>query len=217
MQAREHKEHMAIRTENLSFLDMIYYPDIAIPHGQITFVRGESGSGKSTLFKLFAALERPSGGAIYYDGKSIEDLDTVFLRREVMLVPQSFYLFDGTIKDNFNEYYKYRQEEIIDDELIKHYLELCMINHTLDSDTVSMSGGERQRVFVALCLSLLPKIIMLDEPTSALDAETANKMFANIKSFCGEHDMTLLAISHDDKLSSKFAKQVIRLPERSSI
>ncbi len=146
---------------------------MSIMHGQTTFIKGESGSGKSTLLKLFSALESPSDGKIYYNGTDIQDIDTIDLRREVTLVSQAFYLFDGTIRDNFGEFYKFRNQDVIGDDLIWKYLDICMMDHDIDSDTVSMSGGERQRVFIAVCLSFLPKVIMLDEPTSALDSANA--------------------------------------------
>jgi len=205
-----------IKTEKLSFMDMIYYPDISILQGQTTFIKGESGSGKSTLLKLFSSLVSAGSGKIYYDGDDIDSIDPLSLRRDITYVPQTFWLFDGTVKDNFREFYRYKKIELIDDDQIRKYLNICMIDRDLNSDTVSMSGGERQRVFMALCLSFLPKIIMLDEPTSALDGPNAYKMLLNIEKFCNKNGMTMLIVSHDDKLSSDFAKQIITLRGRSA-
>ena len=212
----ENKTTPIIKTQDLSFLNMIAYPDILIMPGQTTFIKGESGAGKSTLLKLFSALISPSAGKIYYDNDDIENMDTIELRKQVMMIPQSFYLFDGTVRDNFNEYYRFRQQDMISDDLIKKYLKICMMENDIDADTVSMSGGERQRVFIAICLSFLPRVIMLDEPTSALDSSNAYNMLLNINKFCDENNMTMLVVSHDDKLSDDFAKQTIVLNGRDA-
>lgn len=205
------KSNNILRTENLSFMDKITYPDLTIQKKSTVFIRGESGSGKSTLLKLFSGLENPSSGTIYYNDIDIKSLDTIKLRQEVLMSPQSFYLFDGTIKDNFQEYYSYRELPVIDDEKIKEYLDICMLDEKLDKDTLTMSGGERQRVFTSICLSLLPEVIMLDEPTSALDEVNAHQMLMNIRDFTEKHDMTLIVVSHDKKLSHDFADQIIDL------
>ena len=204
-------EASILRTENLSFMDKIIYPDLTILKKTTVFIRGESGSGKSTLLKLFSGLEDQSSGTVYYKDIDTKSMDTIKLRQEILMSSQSFYLFDGTIKDNFKEFYTYRALPIIDDDKIKEYLDICMLDEELDKDTLTMSGGERQRVFTSICLSLMPEALMLDEPTSALDEINAHKMLMNIRDFAEKHDMTLIVVSHDKKLSHDFADQIIDL------
>jgi len=197
--------------KNVSFKDMIHYPDIEIPEKLATFICGESGSGKSTLLKLLNGVASPDGGEILYDGKPIGDYNPVLLRREVLLFGQSAYLFDGTIEENFAQYYSYRDLSPISAEEMQTYLSLCAAVFPLDAPCATMSGGERQRVFIAICLSLRPKVLLLDEPTSALDDMTANAVIANIKSFCLENEMTLIAVSHNRALVQPYADHTITL------
>lgn len=203
---------MALFTlENVNYKDIIRYPYIKISEGGATFICGESGSGKSTLLKLLNGVISPTDGEITYSDKNIEDHDPITLRREVLLISQSVYLFDMTIKDNFNEYYAYRELEPISEEAMKSYLDICSVNLPLDSMCSVLSGGERQRVFIAINLSLGAKVFMLDEPTSALDDKNSNTLMENVKAFCKQNDATLLVVSHDRAIADKYADHIISL------
>jgi len=82
----------------VNYKDIIKYPDMDIFQDQTTFLCGESGCGKSTLFKLLNGVVSAGSGTITYKGKPVEEYDPTKLRREVLLVGQSVYLFDGTIR-----------------------------------------------------------------------------------------------------------------------
>lgn len=197
--------------EDVNYKKIIRYPNIEISEGGATFIFGESGSGKSTLLKLLNGVLSPTEGIIKYADKNIEDYDPISLRREVLLISQSVYLFDMSIKDNFKEYYAYRDLENISEEAMKSYLDICSVHLPLDSMCSVMSGGERQRVFIAINLSFQSKVLMLDEPTSALDYKNANALLENVKSFCKKEDKTLLIVSHDRAIANKFADNIINL------
>jgi putative ABC transport system ATP-binding protein len=74
-----------------------------------------------------------------------------------------------------------------------------------------MSGGERQRISISICLSLRPKVLLLDEPTSALDDMTSNAVMSNLKTFCHENNITLIIISHNKALAQTYADNIITL------
>ncbi|MDR0306860.1 MAG: energy-coupling factor ABC transporter ATP-binding protein [Chitinispirillales bacterium] len=197
--------------KNVRFKDIIHYPDMEIPQGAATFICGESGSGKSTLLKLLNGIVSAETGEVLYSGRHIEDYDPVTLRRDVLLCGQSTFLFDKSVQENFIEYYKYRDLHPINQDKINTYLKICAANFRLDALCVTMSGGERQRVFTAICLSLRPKVFLLDEPTSALDDMTANTMMSNIKAFCNENNITLIVVSHNRALAQAYADNTIML------
>ena len=90
-------------------------------------------------------------------------------------------------------------------------MNICCIDFSLDESCVTMSGGERQRVYTAILMSFKPKILMLDEPTSALDSTNSINMLSNIISFCRFHKITLIIVSHDNELTKKFADNIITL------
>lgn len=204
-----------ITASNLCFMDFIWYPDIEIQENKVTFICGKSGCGKSTLLKLLNATLTPSEGKIFFNEDNIEKLDTIQYRRNVLLVSQEIYLFDESIKENFNIYYKSRDTKLIEDKEILFYLSLCCADFPLDTSCSTLSGGEKQRVFLAICLSFCPKVLMLDEPTSALDPKTAEDLLLNIKTFCTRNNITLVIICHDQILVDTFADKIINLEKEA--
>ena len=193
------------------FENLIHYPCIEIEEGSITSVGGESGSGKTTLLKLLNGTTTATSGEVLYDGKPLEDYDPVGLRHEVLLCGQAPYLFDGTVRDNFAEFYRYREMVSPSDEEMCSYLELCAADFDLESVCLTLSGGERQRVFIAICLSFCPRVLLLDEPTSALDDTTAHVMMVRLKAFCADSGITLVVVSHNSALVAEFADHTITL------
>lgn len=200
-----------IRARGLNFQNIISYGLIEIERGKTTFICGESGCGKSTLLKLFNTTLSPDAGSVEYNGQAIDQIDTVSLRQEILLVAQSVFLFPGTIEENFNTYYQYREMQAPTLKMQEEYLTICDIQMDPKQQCETMSGGERQRIFTAICLSLLPKVLMLDEPTSALDEKTAKKVICNIKEYAVTHGTTLIIISHDKGLAEEFADAKITL------
>lgn len=200
-----------IKASNLIFKSIIRYPEISIKAENATFLSGASGCGKSTLLKLLNGTVSPDSGTITYRGNDIETLDTIALRQKVLLVGQAVYLFHGTIQENFQQYHAYRGTQPPSKELAAQLLNLCCAEFSLDANCNTMSGGERQRVYVAIALSLAPDVLMLDEPTSALDASTAKLFLGNIKQYCKDHALTLVVVSHDKKLTDDFSDHVIQL------
>ncbi|MCL2545685.1 MAG: ABC transporter ATP-binding protein [Oscillospiraceae bacterium] len=203
---------MAIFTlRNVQFRDIINYPDLEITAQTATFICGESGCGKSTLLKLLNGVISPAGGAIFYCDKHLDEYDPIALRQNVLLCGQSVFLFAGSVRDNFVQFYQYRDLPPLDDEEMLACLKLCAIDFQLDAVCDNMSGGEKQRIFTAICLSFRPDALLLDEPTSALDDATAHAVMANIKTFCRENGMTLLVVSHHKTLAEQYADHLIEL------
>ena len=196
------------------FQTMIRYPDIKIAKGKTTFIHGPSGCGKSTLLKLINGTTSPDSGEIFYKGNNIENIDTIDLRREILLVAQSVFLFTGTIEENFKKYYEYRDRDLPTKETMEKFLKICSAEFSLETRCETMSGGERQRVYIAIFLSFMPDVLMLDEPTSALDNTSSDIMMSNIKNFTKDNEMTTIVVSHYLTLAEKYGDEIIAL-ERS--
>ena len=201
--------------KNVNFQDIVTYPDIAIPEGMTTFICGESGSGKSTMLKLLNGVTSPTSGVIAYANKDIRTFDPITLRREVLLVGQNSYLLDQSIRENFHAFAAYRDMEPSSDEAMIAYLKACSLTLSLDSNCTLLSGGEKQRVFIAIHLSFQPKVLMMDEPTSALDDKNANALMGNITSYCKQENMSLIVVSHDKSIAERYADHTIFLGGRA--
>lgn len=200
-----------ISTSDLTYMDMINYPDFNIQTGKITFIDGESGSGKSTLLKLLNGTISPSSGLIKYNNKNIDEIHYIELRKKIMLVSQDIFLFDGSIKENFEKFYNFRNMKCIDDKKIKYFLEICCGNFDLSHRCENLSGGERQKVFTSIYLSFKPEVLLLDEPTASLDEITSNKFFKQVIEFCKKNKITMICVCHNPNLVKKFAENIITL------
>lgn len=202
-----------LETRDLVFNDKIKYVDIKIPRHKTTFIHGPSGSGKSSLLRIFNGTLNPSQGTAYYDGTDILLHDTIRLRQSLLLVSQSVFLFDKTIRENFLEFHQYRESNAPSEEEMTFFLNLCCAPFDLHASCATLSGGERQRVYIAIFLSFKPSVLMLDEPTSALDRSTALQLLDSITAYCRLQDITLIIISHDREIVNLHAEHTISLEE----
>lgn len=200
--------------QEVRFGGILSYPDLRVREGGFTFIQGESGAGKSTLLKLFNGSLPLESGNLRYRGKDLQEWDTIALRREVLLVGQTVYLFDETIRENFREYYAYRDLPAPSEEHMTRFLRLCQAEFPLDTAAATMSGGERQRVYIAICLSFGPSVVLLDEPTSALDEGTAQRLMTGLKAHGEKEGITFIVVSHDQALTEAFADERITLEGR---
>lgn len=199
-----------IQTRGLAY-GHISYRDMDIEPGKATFISGPSGCGKSTLLRLFNKTLAPTAGTALYGGQDLAEIDSIALRREVLLAGQGVFLFEGSVGDNFDAFYEAREAAPLAAEDKKKFLRLCCANFPMDAPCAHLSGGERQRVFLAVCLSFLPRVLMLDEPTSALDHDAAERFMAQVLPFCRERGMTVVAVSHDPALTMRHAENIISL------
>lgn len=203
-----------LETRGLCFRDKIHYPELSIRAGTATFLTGPSGCGKSTLLHLMNGTLSPSAGQVLYRGQDVAVWNTIQLRREVLLVRQAAYLFDGSILENFAEYHRYRGEAPPEEAAVRAFLELCLAEFPLDQSCATLSGGERQRVFLAVGLSFRPRVLLLDEPTSALDARTGAALMGRLLAHCREEGITPVVVSHDQSLTESYAEETIDLGRR---
>ncbi|MDU1579471.1 ABC transporter ATP-binding protein [Finegoldia magna] len=200
-----------LRFENVKFIKE--YDDFSIDKNEVVFVVGKSGSGKSTLLRLINNTLQMKSGRIFYKDENILNIKPVELRRNIIMTSQENFLFDMTIRENFHEFYKLRDlEELTDDEITK-FLKKTNFDVDLNLNVEKLSGGEKQRVFLAIALSLDPEVLLLDEPTSALDNKTAFDMMENIVDYCKHNDITLVVVSHARQLVDEFADKIIDLGE----
>ena len=202
---------LLFKASNLTYKANLTYNDVKIVQGKINFIVGDSGSGKSTFLKFLNGSINPASGELLYKGTGIDEYDPIALRREVSLVSAEPFLFDESILDNFKTFYELRQLPMPKSDYISYIMELCSVNVPLDQNTYTLSSGERQRVYIAIFLSLCPKVILLDEPTSALDDKNSHKVMENIINFCKEKNIDVVIVSHDKNIVEEFCENKIEI------
>lgn len=146
--------------------------------GEIVALVGESGVGKTTIIDLLSRFYDPKKGKILLDGNDIKDLNLMFLRSQIAVVPQEVILFNDTIKNNINYgNFKATDKEIKRAAQLAHADEFIesfsrKYNQLVGERGIKLSVGQKQRVAIARAVLRNPKILILDEPTSALDAKS---------------------------------------------
>ena len=171
---------------------------LEIKSGDYIAITGETGCGKSTLVRLLLGFETPQRGAIYYDGKDIQDLNLKSLRKKIGTVTQDGGLLNGDIFSNITITAPYLKMDDaweaakiagIADDIEK----MPMGMHTVISEGQGgISGGQKQRLMIARAIAPKPKILILDEATSALDNITQLK----ISQALDELKCTRIVIAH---------------------
>jgi ATP-binding cassette subfamily B protein len=188
----------------------------SVKSGEMIGLVGHSGAGKSTLINLITRFYDPQDGEIYIDGHDIRDIKVASLRRQLGVVLQDPFLFQGSVHDNI----AYGKLGAAPKEVIaaaKAANAHDFISKFPDGyDTVvgergaRVSGGERQRISIARAILKNPRILILDEATSSIDTETESKIQEALERLI--RGRTVFAIAH--RLSTlKHANRLIVLKE----
>ena len=177
----------------------------SVPKGEFVAIVGESGSGKSTLLNLVGALDMPTSGKVFIDGKDIFSMKdsnlTIFRRRNIGFIFQSFNLIpELNVEQNiiFPVLLDYQKPD-------KKYLEelLAVLNlkerrHHLPSQ---LSGGQQQRVAIGRALITRPSLILADEPTGNLDTQNSSEVITLLKEAARKYQQTIIMITHSRSIA----------------
>jgi ABC-type bacteriocin/lantibiotic exporter with double-glycine peptidase domain len=170
---------------------------LRVAPGEYVAIVGPSGSGKSSLFRLLLGFEKAESGAVFYDGKSLDTLDTSAVRRQLGVVLQNGRLATGSLYENICGGVQLPLEQAweaarlagLDDDIKA----MPMGMHTVIAEGVNtLSGGQRQRVLIARAIARRPRILLLDEATSSLD----NQSQAIVSASLGALNVTRIVIAH---------------------
>ena len=189
-------------------------PRLAVPAGGSVAVTGPSGAGKSTFINVVTGLERPTEGAVRWNGEDIVRLSEVardrWRARNVGLVMQDFHLFPGLgALENVLLPARFRHLRLPAGlrERANELLAAVGIDAG-DRSIATFSRGEMQRVAIARALLSRPGVIVADEPTASLDAESGAAVAALLTGLAREAGATLLVVTHDPALSGRLDRRV---------
>ena len=188
--------------------------DISVEEGVFYAIIGRSGSGKSTLLQILGGLDRPSGGKLYIEDKSIFDLSNNELcrlrRQRIGFVFQAYNLLEEhTVKENILMPLHLDGRDI-EPEFLQELVDALEISDKLDRYPDQLSGGEQQRVAIARALASKPAILLADEPTGNLDPKTGDQVLRHLKVLAARFHQTILLVTHDMEIAA-MADRVIRL------
>ena len=189
--------------------------NVEIEKGKITTILGPNGSGKSTLLSIFAGLNKPTSGEVIINGKSIRSLKQKELAREIATVHQQNTVpSDITVKElvaygriPHKKYFQGNTES--DDKIIEWAIKRTGLEKLKDKAVMGMSGGERQRAFIAMALAQKSEILFLDEPTTYLDIYHQVEILELVKELNEESKLTVVMVLHDINQAIKYSDNVI--------
>lgn len=206
-----------IRFENVSFSydrdAVLQGLDLAIPAGSVCAILGESGAGKSTMADLMVRFLDPQSGRITLDGHDLRALRLADLRREVLLVDQSPYLFNDTIAANIAFAFEASRQQV-ESAAAAAGLSSLIARLPKGYDTqvgergLALSAGERQRIALARALLRRPSVLILDEPTAALDGATEARIAEGLRAALP--GATIIVITHKPALA-RLADMVVTI------
>lgn len=195
--------------------------DLVVEAGELMAIIGNSGSGKSTLLNMIGALDKPSAGKLYVDGKDLFKLnekEMAFYKRETVgfvwqnnarnLIP--YLTAFENIQLTMNIAGNKNQQEVME------LLEMVKLSHRKNSRLAELSGGEQQRIAIAIALSNKPKILLADEPTGSVDSKTSDQIFELFRTLNYEQKLTIVIVTHDRAVSKKVDRVVAIRDGRTS-
>ena len=176
-----------------------------VPKGEYVAVVGESGSGKSTLLNLIGALDTPTSGKVWIDGRDIFSMKerslTVFRRRNIGFIFQSFNLIpELTVEQNiiFPLLLDYRKP---DKKYLEELLSVLNLKERRRHLPGQLSGGQQQPVAIGRALITRPALILADEPTGNLDTQNTSEVVSLLKEASRRYEQTILMITHSRSIA----------------
>ncbi len=194
--------------------------ELTITQGEMMAIIGKSGSGKSTFLNMLGGLERPSAGTLFVDDKNMALLteeELVAYKRDVVGFvwqnnSRNLFPYLNALDNVMTPMLFRKGNKAARRERAEELLELVGLADRRDSTLRQLSGGEQQRVAIAIALANQPKILLADEPTGAVDVRTANQIFDLFRKFNEEMGLTVVIVTHDNKIA-KMVQRVVRIQD----
>lgn len=186
---------------------------IHIHCGELTVIIGRNGAGKSTLLKAILGEVEHKGNIIFTDEK-----DNLTKKIKIGYVPQKLNIekhMPTTVFDMFASCISYipvfmKKDKKIYKE-IKEHLKIFGVDRLIDKSIGDLSGGELQRVLIAMATKPIPNLLILDEPVSGIDKNGIRDFYQILNRLKAEYDMSIILVSHDLELANQYADRVILL------
>lgn len=187
--------------------------DLQVEDGELMAIIGNSGSGKSTLLNMLGGLDKPSAGKLFVDGKDLlkfGEKELVAYKRDTVgfvwqnnarnLIPYLTALANVELPMLLRG--KRRRARAME------LLEAVGLGHRMKNRLSELSGGEQQRVAIAIALANEPKLLLADEPTGSLDTKTSNQVLDLFRTLNRSIGITIVIVTHDPALARKVDRVV---------
>ena len=188
--------------------------DLTVDYGEMTAIIGNSGSGKSTFLNILGGLDRPSAGRLLVDGKDLFKLGErelveyklrtvgfVWQNNARNLLPYLTATQNVMMPMLFGGEHRRRQRAL-------ELLDMVNMSHRKNSRLSALSGGEQQRIAIAIALANHPRLLLADEPTGAVDQKTSSAILDMLRAINRESGLTIVIVTHDQLLAKKVSRVI---------
>jgi iron complex transport system ATP-binding protein len=204
-----------------SYLNGLVLQDInlSIMTGEMIGILGPNGSGKTTLIKLASGILKPKRGEIRLNGSGLGQLNRKSIARSLAVVPQQFHIpFAFTVGEvvmlgRIPFLKAFAEESKLDRQFVADAMQLVGISELKERRLDELSGGEQQKVILAMALAQQPRLLLLDEPTVHLDIAHQVEILDLVKRLNVEQGITVIGAMHDLNLAALYFNRLILLKE----
>lgn len=197
--------HPLIEFSNLRFSfsgakPIFRHLSLKLSAGHLYLIRGPSGVGKTTFLRLINRLEEPDEGVIRFKGHRLAAYHPPMLRRSIVYIQQTPTPVSGTVRQNLLLAFSFKNNRDLirpDDDTLKAHLETFLLpDIRLETDALTLSVGQLQRLCLIRGLLLNPQVLLLDEPASALDEKSSRIVQETALHLSTTREVTVLMVSH---------------------
>ncbi|QSZ28177.1 ABC transporter ATP-binding protein [Aceticella autotrophica] len=190
---------------------------LEVTEGHVLSIVGPNGAGKSTLLKCMVRLLKPQQGIIYLNGVDIASKDSKELAKAMGYIPQdSREVFSFTVMETVLMGRKPHLKWGVTEEdlnIVSKVMKFMDIEELAERSLDQLSGGQKQKVFVARALAQQPEIFLFDEPTSNLDIRHQLEVFETIRKLAQTEGRIVIVVVHDLNLASRFSEKLVMLKD----
>ena len=214
-------DSIAVETRGVdfSYYDGLVLRDVSLclRAGDLMGLIGPNGSGKTTLLRVLSGLLPPKRGHVYLDGRNVRELSRRQIAQRVAVVPQelampfAFSAYEMVMMGRTPHVRPILGAGPLDRQVVTEKMELTATSALAERPFGELSGGEKQRVIIAMALAQEPKILLLDEPTVHLDINHQVEILELIKRLNRREGLTVLATMHDLNLAALYFDRLILL------
>lgn len=193
--------------------------NLTIKKGEILSILGTNGSGKSTLLKAISRVIPYKNGIISLEGEIIHNIKSKEFSKKLAFVSQNNEIPEDISVETFVKYGRIPHKkwyEILnkeDDKIVAWAMKMCKIERFKDRKVMSLSGGERQKVWIAMVLAQKTPILLLDEPTTYLDICHQFEIMELIRELNRKLNITIVMVLHDLNQASQYSNRVLVLKD----
>lgn len=185
--------------------------NIKLNENEVVGLIGQNGSGKSTLLKMMNQLEKQDAGQLYFDGNQVnldDEVELRALRKKVAYIFQSGHLLEKqSVYYHLGLVYKLNKEKVNEKEIDEILSFFSLENHK-KSKVYYLSGGQKQKVAIAMAILSKPKVLLCDEISSQLDYKSENEIFELLKKIKEKYHLSFVVVSHNLSVLKNFCDRV---------